>query len=106
MYDPCEISSEIVQELAPIVVAQDFYWVRLQDLASQEIEDVPVFTEPNETQSSFVTNWTEGAARCDCVRALTFYKVRGLERHMKCGYKRMRLLGIWTPQGELIHAGD
>lgn len=99
MYNPCEIDEEIA-------VLSDFYWVRLQDMTSQQIEDVPVYTEQNDTPASFVHNWTAGAARCDCVRALAFYKVRGLERHMKCGYKRMRLLGIWTPQGELIHAGD
>lgn len=83
-----------------------FYWVRLLNTASQEIEDIPVQMDRNDNQANFVLTWTQGAARCDCIRGLTFYKIRNQEQHMKCGYSRMRLLGIWNPEGELIHIGD
>lgn len=106
MYNP----SEIVEEVSLVESDAGYYWVRLQDISTGEIQDIPIEPEPN---SNVVSFWIAGAGNCDCVRYRTFYRGKDQNQNQNqnppdypCGHERIRLLGIWDRTGYEIHHED
>ena len=106
MYDPIDGPDDI----QPFNLG-GFYWIRLQDNTTGDIEDVPIEGE------DVIHWWTRGVGRCDCVRYRAFQQIRGeysgvprnfdkLFSPAECGKTRMRLLGIWDRDGLQIFSGE
>src|SRR5579863_6927442 len=96
-YDPSD-GAEEVGFIADGI--SGFFWVRLEDTQTGEIEDIPVNGE------DVVYWWSYGIGRCDCVRYRAFIQNRNQDGPALCGHSRMRLLGIWHRGREQIHPGE
>jgi hypothetical protein len=78
-----------------------FFWIRLEDTTTGEIEDIPV------NGDDVVYWWSYGVGKCDCVRYRAFMQNRNQNApNAPCGHSRMRLLGIWNRGKEQIHPGE
>lgn len=102
MYDPSDDADIGIVE--PVGFAPDFYWIRLLDRQTGEIEDVPI------NGQDVVYWWSYGLGRCDCVRWRAFNEARlSVRPDIPCASRpgnRMRLLGIWDRGGEQVHPGE
>lgn len=101
-YDDIEVGSIGIVE--PLGFPSGFYWIRLQDTHTTEIQDIPIHGE------DVVYWWSYGLGRCDCVRWRAFNEIkRKAFFAIPCNSRpgnRMRLLGIWNRGGEQIHPGE
>lgn len=98
-YDPSDCGDDtIVVGAGPV---DGFYWLRLRDNQTGEIEDIPIHGK------DVIYWWTVGIGRCDCVRARAIATIRGQQNpDLPCGFTRFRLVGIWDRAGNQIHEGD
>lgn len=97
-YDPSDGAEELGFTSVPAGVA--FFWIRLEDTQTGEIQDVPINGE------DVIYWWSNGVGRCDCVRYRAFQQVKHQDGQIPCGHSRMRLLGIWNRSKEQIHPGE